>query len=326
MRSSTLFLLCSLAWLGCSESHGRFVDSGVVDDGGECGPSPALFCVSDCGSDAGYAPICSGGAWVCPPGTRDASTCPPTCWGPPPPGCECVGTEWVCETGTCPPDLNPWDPRDPHNACAAEGAECTSGGTDPCGGGMWCECRGGLWECAVAEPDPVCWCGRQPSEGDRCSEEGAMCGECCPTPGGWPAMVCEGGHWTPALCPDVECAPVPAVSCPANTSSVIGHACDVEGASCGDPCCDDAIVCRGGRWEPGPVADCVWCPAWTCGDGACHSNEYCHRSCGPTDGIVYTCEPTPESCSSCDCIPLWGTQRCEMVDGHPHVIDLGFCG
>lgn len=319
-----LLLSLSVAVVGCSESHGRLGDAGSTD-GGECGPEPFLFCVSDCGSDAGLPPICSDGAWVCPPGTRDAGECPPTCWGPAPPGCVCDRGEWRCDA-TCPPDLNPWDPSHPSNACWVEGAECTSGGTDPCGGGMWCTCRGGRWECAVAEPDPVCYCGREPSEGDRCVEEGASCGECCPLPGGWPAMTCSGGRWTAAECGDVLCPPAPSLPCPANTASIAGRACDLEGASCGDECCGDHVVCTGGRWEPQTGVPCVWCSAWECGDGSCHDGELCHETCGPADGPAYFCEPTPEGCSSCDCIPLWGTQRCEMIDGHPHVIDLGLCG
>ncbi len=321
---SFLLFLVALALVGCAESHGLGGDAGPLDDGGSCGPQPFIFCVSDCGGDAGYAPICSGGAWACPPGTRDASTCPPTCPGPAPEGCVCVGTEWRCD-GTCPPDLNPWDPTDPNNVCSVEGAECSSGSGDQCGGAMFCTCIGHLWQCAVAEPDPVCWCGREPSEGDRCVEEGAMCGECCPTPGGpgWAPMICAGGHWTAAACPPGCPAPEPS-PCPANTASVLGQACGPEGAFCGDACCDDAIVCQGGRWEPGPVADCTWCSAWACGDGNCHDGEYCHQGCGPTDGPEYFCEPAA-GCSSCDCLPNLDYQRCEMVDGHPLVIDVG-CG
>lgn len=321
MRSLGLLLLVSIAAPGCSESHGRFGDAGSTDGGG-CGSAPPLFCVSDCGSDAGLAPICEDGAWRCPPGTRDLSTCPPSCIGPRPPGCACVGTEWRCEGGTCPPDLSPWEPT----ACAIEGAECTSGGTDPCGVGMFCTCRAGLWECAVAEPDPVCWCGRAPSEGDRCNEEGATCGECCPEASEWSAMTCVGGRWTAAACDAEVCPPVARIPCPANTMSIAGRACEVEGASCGDECCGDLVVCESGTWQPQEGVPCVWCSAWTCGDGSCHDGEYCHETCGPDDGAVHYCEPTPEGCSSCDCLPLWGTQRCEMIDGHPHVFDLGLCG
>lgn len=321
-----ILLFIPLVVAGCPESHGVRDDAGTTHDGGTCGGFPSFSCVSDCGSDALYSPVCEGDAWVCPPGTRDTTSCPPTCHGPPPPGCTCVGTEWRCD-GTCPADLNPWDPTDPRNACAVEGAECTSGGTDPCGGATFCSCREGRWQCGVAEPDPVCYCGREPSEGDRCAEEGATCGECCPTPGGtgWAPMACEGGRWTAAACPAIECPPL-VITCPAQTASALGQPCDLEGSSCGDPCCGDAIVCEGGRWQPGPTLLCAVCQQFPCGAGACHDGQYCHQACGPADGIVHLCEPAPAGCASCECIPLWETQRCEMIDGRPRVTDLGGCG
>lgn len=281
------FASLSLAVGGCAESHGGRSDA-----------------------DASIATDAGGGC----AGPRPGDTC------------ACVGGEWRCERMACPPDLNPWDPRDPRGACGVEGAECSSGGPDACGSAMFCTCTRGRWSCAVAEPDPVCWCGREPSEGDRCSEEGATCGECCPTPGGtgWAPMQCVGGHWTAAGCPAIVCPPVEASRCPADTAAALGDPCAPEGASCGHACCDDAIVCEGGAWRPGPVADCAYCPAFECGDGACHGAQLCHHGCGPDDGPVFTCDPLPDDCESCDCVPLWGTQRCETIDGHPHVYDL--CG
>lgn len=330
MRSPFLvtLVLLPLALAGCPDSHGRFDDVGPGADGG-CGGSSSLICVPDCRGDAGVPAICTEGRWACPPGTRDIFTCPPTCHGPPPSvGCTCAGTEWSCPPTTCPSGIDPWNPESPLNVCSPDGATCTSGGTDSCGAGMWCTCESGHWTCAIAEPDPVCWCGRQPSEGDRCNEEGASCGECCPTPGGtgWPAMTCEGGHWTAAACPAIECPSAP-ITCPADPAPLVGTACTSEGQSCGHSCCDGAVVCEGGVWRLGPIADCLWCPQYPCGSGACNiETQYCHSTCGPTDGIEYLCEPIPAGCSSCDCIPLWDTQVCEMVDGHPVVRDLGFCG
>ena len=329
---SLLAVLVPLALSGCPDSHGRGPDddAGLRADGGGCAGASGLICVPDCRGDAGVPPICSGDRWTCPPGTRDIFTCPPTCFGPPPaPGCTCSGTEWSCPPTTCPPGIDPWNPDAPGNACAPDGVSCSSGGTDSCGAGLWCQCSGGRWSCAFAEPDPVCWCGREPSEGDRCNEEGASCGECCPTPGGtgWPAMTCEGGHWAHAACPDVECPPVIAVGeCPVDPEVLLGRDCSSTGLVCGHACCEGEIVCEGGVWVRGLIADCAVCPETECGEGTCRPDQYCHRRCGPDDGTEHVCQPSPEGCTSCDCIPLWGTQTCEMVDGHPVVRDLGLCG
>jgi hypothetical protein len=232
-------------------------------------------------------------------------------------------------SGTCPPGINPWDPTSPGSVCSPNGATCTSGGTDSCSSFMSCTCESGHWNCLVAEADPVCWCGRQPSAGDRCNSEGMACGECCPTPGGtgWPAMSCVGGHWEPAPCPAIECPVFPTESeCPANTHEQIGRSCSAEGASCGDACCDSAIVCEGGTWHAGPVADCFACTSYACGDGACPSNQTCIARCGPADGVDYFCAPREPGCNDCSCIPVEPGQQCEMIDGHPHLSSTGFCG
>jgi hypothetical protein len=217
---------------------------------------------------------------------------------------------------------------DPHSVCSPEGATCTSGGSDQCGSFMSCTCNGGHWNCLVAEADPVCWCGRQPSPGDRCNTEGMTCGECCPTAGGtgWPAMNCVSGHWQPGVCTDLICPPIEIAECPADTHSVLGQACSPEGAQCGDACCDTAIVCEGGTWQNGPVADCFACTSYACGDGLCPSGQTCTSRCGPTDGIEFVCLPRDASCNDCSCIPLDSSQRCEMIDGHPHVSQTGLCG
>jgi|JI10StandDraft_1071094.scaffolds.fasta_scaffold180026_1 hypothetical protein len=327
MRSLALLLvLAPLVLSGCADSHNRFGDAG--GDGGLCGPPSSLFCVSACGSDAGYPAVCTGGSWACPPGTRDITTCPPGCVGAPPmPGCVCRGTSWSCEGGVCPAGLNPWDPSDPLRRCTVEGATCSSGTGDACGGGLFCTCHSGLYDCAVAEPDPVCWCGRQPSEGDRCNEEGASCGECCPTPGGtgWPAMQCVEGHWTSAPCPAIEC-PVFEIECPVDTSTLLGRSCGAEGVTCGDSCCSSAVSCTGGTWVRGPEADCALCSEYACGEGHCRWDQACGSRCGPDDGIQFYCAPLNEGCSDCSCLILDASQRCEMIDGHPHISELGFCG
>jgi hypothetical protein len=231
-------------------------------------------------------------------------------------------------SGECPPGINPWNPSDPASACSPEGATCTSGSGDACGSFMSCTCEMGHWSCAVAEADPVCWCGRQPSEGDRCNTEGMSCGECCPTPGGtgWPAMQCMAGHWTAAACPAVVCPPIETPECPANTRPLIGTACTSEGQFCGDACCSDPITCTAGVWQMGPEADCFACLEYPCGDGACRTDQTCVSRCGPADGIEYVCAARDASCNDCSCIPITSAQRCEMIDGHPHVSETGFCG
>jgi hypothetical protein len=322
-------LLPLLALAGCPDSHGVHEDGGLPGDGGRCagGGGGGLICVRSCGSDAGEPPICTSEGWACPLGTVDIFTCPPTCWGPPPAGCTCEGTEWVCEPTTCPPGINPWNPDDPANVCSPDGSTCNSGGGSECGGGMWCTCESGRWNCAVAEPDPVCWCGREPEVGDRCNEEGMMCGECCPTAGGtgWDAMTCVDGRWTTAACPEIVC-PAVAVSCPVDTAEVLGRTCSIEGAQCGDQCCSNHIICESGVWVEGIDADCLTCNSYECGGGLCNDEQYCNAFCGPADGIDYDCQPEPEDCDDCSCLGLPPSVSCTMIDGHPHVRELGFCG
>jgi hypothetical protein len=302
----SIFLVSS-----CAGSHDRGGDDGGRSDAGpdECGSPPFIICVSDCSVDAGVGPVCTDGAWACPRGTRDLARCPPT-------------------DLRCPEGIDPWNPDHPGNACTSEGARCTSGGPDACGAAMFCDCTGGRWSCAVAEPDPVCWCGREPALGDRCSEEGASCGECCPTPGGtgWPAMQCVDGHWAPGDCPDLVCPPL-GVICPADAPRAEGTPCSASpGALCGDACCGTAITCVDGIWQHGPDAACACGDGFRCGDGTCRVDQLCHRGCGPDDGIDHTCRSLPADCRDCSCIPLWGTEACEMIDGHPHVRDLTPCG
>jgi len=316
---------------GCADMHGRGDgdDAGIPTDGSTCGGLASFQCTQFCGSDSFTNAMCDGSGWVCPPGHPvDARTCPPGCVGGAPAGgnCECQGTTWVCEPEECPSGLNPWSPDDPANACRVEGAECNAGTGSACGAGMWCTCESGRWSCAVAEPDPVCWCGREPEIGDPCNGSEPTCGQCCPTADGpnWPAMECVDGAWQPAACPEIVCPPVEE-SCPADTSAVRGDFCGIDGQSCGDPCCGSAIVCEDGIWRRGPDADCICEDPQPCGSGGCPAPQYCHQSCGPDDGIIDRCVPLLTDCASCECLEIESWERCEMVDGRPHVQPVG-CG
>jgi hypothetical protein len=227
----------------------------------------------------------------------------------------------------CPPDIDPWG--SPGTPCTTEGAHCSSGTSDACGSAMSCTCESGHWSCAVAEPDPVCWCGREPAAGDRCNEEGASCGECCPTLGGtgWAAMTCVSGHWQPAACPEIVCAPI-VEPCPADRAEALDTPCSVDGQICGNACCGSAFQCSGGAWVPGPDAACDCDPTseYACGTGSCRRDQACTSQCGPTDGIQYTCTPQPDGCTSCDCTTVPDGFSCETRDGHVFLTMLSFCG
>ncbi|MFT5354720.1 MAG: hypothetical protein ACI9KE_001928 [Polyangiales bacterium] len=222
----------------------------------------------------------------------------------------------------CPPGIDPY--AAPYEACSPEGATCREG-SGQCGSLLACECTDGLWNCLFAHPDPVCTCGREPSEGDPCVEEGALCGECCPAAGDpdWAPMTCVEGSWQPAGCPPIECPAVTA-SCPVNPADHVGDDCFNEGLSCGNACCGTGIDCNGGIWRPGPDAECLCEPQRPCGPGTCRNNQYCVQSCGPDDGPEYACEALPEACFDCSCISLETGGRCEMVDGAPVIGH--FCG
>lgn len=240
----------------------------------------------------------------------------------PGPDCRCESGAWICES-TCPAGINPWDPTTPANRCSVDGATCSSG-SGPCGSAMFCTCESGLWSCAVAEPDPVCWCGREAAEGDPCTEEGALCGECCPsgTPS-WPAMQCVAGSWRPAVCAP-EC-PTVTPACPVETALAVGTFCGLDGQICGDPCCGTAITCTDGAWRPGPEAMCACTPGFICGPGECTSSQRCESYCGPDDGVLFRCVELPPACAECGCLPLEPWQSCAMIDGHIYV-DGAVCG
>lgn len=230
-------------------------------------------------------------------------------------------------TDECPSGINPWaPPGDPANACSPEGRTCRSGGSSPCGGAMGCECVEGSWQCWVAEPDPVCWCGRTPSEGDPCNTEGDSCGEgCCTGIGGF---RCVGGHWRGVDCDPTDCESEP--RCPAMRP--IGGGCSDEGLSCGDPCCVTPDICRGGRWEAGEGLMCLICPeegeSFSCGGGDCPGGTACtmlELRCGTSGAATYVCTPLPAGCHDCGCVPAVEDRACEVVDGRVTLREISYC-
>jgi hypothetical protein len=221
--------------------------------------------------------------------------------------------------GLCPPGIEPYTPMSPANRCTVEGARCTGGSDSVCGVGLFCECRAGFWSCAVAEPDPACYCGREPEPGSPCNVEGDTCGACCPTPcePAWGPFQCSDGRWEPLDCPPVEC---PAPSCPAVYRAALGTDCPIDGQLCGNVCCA-SIQCEAGVWRPGPDADCLCDPAttFTCGSGSCTVDRMCVEV-----GCETRCDALPAGCTSCACaiVPEGGT--CRERDGHVYVT-VGDC-
>lgn len=224
----------------------------------------------------------------------------------------------------CPDDLNPWDPTSPSSQCSVEGARCGSNG-GACGGLLSCTCTAGAWGCLVAEPDPACTCGREPTLGGPCSEDGMSCGTCCPAPGEWSPMRCVDGAWEAGLCPPVLC---PSGSCPADRREAVGSSCTSSGARCGSACCSSAIECdpATNRWIGLPDADCICnLREYDCGGGSCAEGQNCVGECGPADGVIFTCENPPAGCTGCGCYTDPGL-ACEERDGNIFVRTLGFCG
>ncbi len=232
--------------------------------------------------------------------------------------------------GICPDGIDPWNPMSPGSRCTTEGERCSSGGGSVCGAGMFCECRSGSWSCAVAEPDPACYCGREPEPGSPCNVEGDSCGACCPMPGenAWAPLTCSGGRWEPLGCPPIECPGDPA-PCPADRPAAVGQPCDGSSRICGNPCCGEAITCSpDGVWVSGPDAACACAPdsSFACGPGSCTSDRACVSFCGPTDGVEHRCDALPEGCSSCACAVVSPGQVCEERDGRVFLSVAGFCG
>lgn len=231
-------------------------------------------------------------------------------------------------TGECPSGIDPWNPENPANACSPEGATCMSGGGGACSFFQRCECTEGTWTCLVAEPDPACWCGREPTVGSECNEEGATCGACCPTPEDpdpFGPFACIDGRWAAGDCPAIECPSIDPPSCPAVRE--LGTTCANEGQICGDVCCSSQ-QCVGGVWVPGPDADCLCDPtrSFACGSGSCTERNACTAHCGPDDGLEHRCDPLPADCTSCDCVPLAPGETCEERDGRVFVRENTLCG
>ena len=281
-----------------------------VFGGTDAGPSlcnddgPRPDCVAQCGGADGFiAAICVGTEWVCPPGAFDSAFC----------------------TGPCPEGIEPRNPDAPGSACSFEGATCSEG--TQCGSALFCTCEAGSWNCAIAEPDPACWCERAPTAGEPCLlEPGVQCGTCCPTLAGpnWPSMSCQDGVWEHTPCPDVEC-PELLLECPVEVSGLLGTRCAHEDQSCGEPCCG-SVQCRGGVWQPGPALGCACEASPTCGEGRCTRRESCQSRCGPDDGVEFLCVALPAGCENCACMPLGVGQRCEMIDGQVRIFGDEFCG
>lgn len=313
-----LRLLLTLPFVvACANSHGTDDDASTADasvadaqsdagarDSEQClhdGPHPQ--CATECGDGDGVIlAICVDDAWVCPPGSVDITSC----------------------EGGCPDGINPRDRDAPGSACTNEGATCSEG--TQCGSAMFCTCEEGSWDCAVAEPDPVCWCGREPEVGDACTGEVERCGECCPTAGGnvWSPMSCVDGSWQPAECEEIVC-PELLLECPVELEPLLGTACTHEAQSCGDACCG-SVQCNDGVWERGPELGCACFPPPPCGSGSCTLQQSCNTRCGPDDGLEFRCVALPSGCNDCECMPLQPGQSCAMVDGAVHVTENEFCG
>ncbi|MBX7191847.1 MAG: hypothetical protein K1X94_07305 [Sandaracinaceae bacterium] len=233
---------------------------------------------------------------------RVGADAPVSCMGSPPPfQCTVCGSDsftspacmpggsWQCPIGMTPAPLCPAGCLGP-----APGPDCS------------CDTSG-------ASPRWSCPCNAATRDGTPCTTEGESCGACCPvaTEPTFGPFLCSGGRWLIEPCP-FDC-PVPdPTPCPARP--VLGATCPVEGQECGDPCCDTAVLCEGGVWAPGPVADCAICSSYGCGPaGSCRADQACASFGCPGDE---TCQPLPVGCSSCDCVAVPPGARCEVRDGH----------
>lgn len=228
--ASALVSLAALALvfagLGCDASHMRGDDAGrgdaaVTADAG-CAGSPALICVSSCGSDAGLGPICEGGRYVCPRGTVDLSSCPPFCMGAPPgPDCLCEPPRWVCPPHgpeVCPIDLE----GSLGLPCWLEGQTCG----DPC-----CEvtlsCEDGAWapgpiaDCLTCDESQYFPCGS-----GRCGAGQACAVGCGPD---------DGPEYRCVALPDRGCTSCDCAVVPAGGSCEVldGHLHVGDGGRCG---------------------------------------------------------------------------------------------
>jgi hypothetical protein len=195
----------------------------------------------------------------------------------------CEGGEWVCPPGTMPPDRCPptcWGPP--------PSGECT------------CDLTGGRprWDCPAAE------CGPDVA-GQPCDVEGALCGDCCPSPtdaAPFGPFACTGRRWS-----WLECEACPPVRGTCSAVRPTGAACAIEGQLCGATYCDTATICDGGVWTPGPIADCAACFSYACGPGTCRGDEACASLGCPGDEL---CSPIPDGCSGCPCLELPASATC----------------
>ncbi len=200
------------------------------------------------------------------------------------------GNVWQCPIGMTPAPLCPATCLGP-----PPGAECV------------CDTSG-------SSPRWSCPCNAATREGTPCTAEGASCGACCPTASepSFGPFDCVDGSWQlepcPLLCPSPDPTPCPA-------RPIVGAACPEEGQACGDPCCEVSVVCEGGAWAPGPLADCAICSSYACGaaGGACRADQACASFGCPGDE---TCIGLPLGCRSCECATVPPGARCEERDGH----------
>ena len=128
------------------------------------------------------------------------------------------------------------------------------------------------------------------------------------------ASACSSSH---VSVPDGASAPDASASdagsaCPPDHSAALGTPCSEEGRFCGrciDPCgfCN-LLQCSGGTWtrleaHPPPPP----CVSFECGpDRRCDAvTQYCQRTTSDVAGVPtsYTCEPYPDGCASCGCLP-----------------------
>lgn len=243
-------------------------------------------------------------------------------------------------SGSCPATgvLPVWNATTP---CSDVGLTCSSGGTSTCGSFYSCECEStGFWSCAIAEPDPACWCGRYPSVDSECVTEGQQCTNGSSCDESHPALVCHSRRWT------VDAAASCGLrECPANVAEAIGTPCDVGGVTCNQAlCCTYAspgstvrsasILCSGSTWiEQAIAVDCIpemsVCDGFACGSGFCRPDQACVQRCGPTDGVNFSCVSIDGVAPSCDALVerLGVPPSTCHTDGAGNVtVNEGLCG
>ncbi len=195
------------------------------------------------------------------------------------------------------------------DGATGDGAVCTGSSSllcvFGCGGdaGVGAVCTGGRWQCPPGTVDI------------------ASCPPTCFGPPPGPSCRCIGTSW--------ECAPPTDAWCPVDLMAGLGTSCSLDEQLCGDPCCDATLVCRGGTWVEGPLADCLLCDStqfFDCGGGACGHGQECQLTCGPTDGPIYRCVVIPSDCTNCDCAVVAPGESCTVRGGHVFVGEGSFCG